>query len=62
MSPVELLQAAAAKVWIVDGIRDDYREPLAFWLEGAAEEAQEIGADFRAERFARKVLGLPDVR
>ena len=59
MSPVELLQAAAAKV-LADGVPDGAVELLADWLEGAALEAQEIGADFRAERFAKALLGLRD--
>jgi hypothetical protein len=34
-------------------------EPLAAWLESAAEDAEQIGPDFRALAVAKVLLGGP---
>ena len=39
-----------------ESIPDDWREPLASWLRSAAEDAEQIGADPAAVKFADQVL------
>jgi hypothetical protein len=59
--PAETMRAAAAR------LRDPYRcnsdpradRTLADWLDAAARDAEEVGPDYRAERVAAAVLGVP---
>ena len=51
-----LLYAASAQVRIAPGIREDWRDSLADWLDAAAHDAAQIGPDDWALNFANRVL------
>ncbi|WP_438479183.1 hypothetical protein [Streptomyces asiaticus] len=71
-TPAALLRAAAEKVrqWAADATADPWTPgaaarfgpELAGWLDSAAVDAEQIGADPRALATARKILGEESAR
>lgn len=58
MSAADTMRAAAN--YLRDRTEAVFLARLADWLDSAANDAEEIGPDFRAERVAAAILCYPD--